>query len=98
MNVNEYEKEYIEREATKIAFQNMDAGSRVPSTLLTPEEFADYLDEIPSADVVPVRHARWISYPEYGVTKCSLCEWDVEECWYSKYCPDCGARMDGDTK
>lgn len=53
------EKEYIEREAAKIAFQNMDAGSRVPSILLTPEEFAEYLDDIPTADVMLVRHGRW---------------------------------------
>lgn len=56
------EKEYIEREAAKIAFQNMDAGSRVPSTLLTPEEFAEYLDDIPAADVVEVVRCKDCKY------------------------------------
>ena len=52
--------DYISREAAKEFFLNMDAGSRCPSsTLLTSEEFAEYLDEIPAADVEPVRQ-RWI--------------------------------------
>ena len=55
-------KEYIDREAAKIAFQNMDAGSRVPSTLLTPEEFAEYLDDIPTADVVEVVRCKDCKY------------------------------------
>lgn len=42
--------EYIEREATKRAFYNMDAGRR-GSTLLSPEEFAEYLDEFPAVVV-----------------------------------------------
>lgn len=56
------EKEYIDREAAKIAFQNMDAGSRVPSILLTPEEFAEYLDDIPTADVVEVVRCKDCKY------------------------------------
>lgn len=56
------EKEYIEREAAKIAFQNMEAGSRVSSTLLTPEEFAEYLDDIPAADVVEVVRCKDCKY------------------------------------
>lgn len=47
--------DYIDREAAKVFFMNMDAGRRCPcSTLLTPEEFTEYLDEIPAADVAPV--------------------------------------------
>ena len=45
---------YIELEATKIAIHNMDAGRREKSTLLSPEEFTEYLDEFPAADVAPV--------------------------------------------
>lgn len=46
---------YIELDVAKKAFQNMDAGHKHGSTLLTPEEFAEYLDELPIADVVPMR-------------------------------------------
>lgn len=48
--------EYIELEVAVKAFNNFDAGrADSPSfTLLTPEEFAEYLYELPTADVAPV--------------------------------------------
>lgn len=97
-----FKNDYIDREAAKIAFQNMDAGSRVPSTLLTPEEFAEYLDEIPAADVAPVKHGHWIEFQGGFFTKhmrCSVCldpngvnagRGDMN------YCPNCGADMRGE--
>lgn len=72
------EKEYIDREAAKIAFQNMDAGSRVPSTLLTPEEFAEYLDDIPTADVVEVVRCKDCKY--YQNSPNGLCYLHTEPC------------------
>ena len=53
------------------------------------------VDDAPAADVAPVVHGRWIHYPDCGVTKCSHCGWSIEECWESKRCPECGAKMDG---
>lgn len=106
--------DYIDREATKSAFQNMDAGRKVGSTLLSPEEFAEYLDEFPAADVAPVVHARWIpsesdfddddtlfDVEEWCDWQCSACREDI--CYddpmplrlLPKYCPNCGAKMDG---
>lgn len=49
-----------------------------------------------AADVAPVRHGRWMAYSDCGVTRCSVCDWSIEECVDYKYCPNCGARMDGD--
>ena len=48
--------ECIEREAAVKAFNNFDAGraDSPPFTLLTPEEFAEYLYELPAADVAPI--------------------------------------------
>lgn len=40
-----------------------------------------------------VTNGRWIRYPECGVTKCSVCNWSIEEAWDSKFCPNCGAEM-----
>ena len=52
--------DYISREAAKEFFINMDAGSnRSYATLLAPEEFAEYLDEIPAANVEPVLRGNW---------------------------------------
>ena len=57
----------------------------------------------PTIDAVEVRHGEWINetrgYNWYG--KCSACgkEYNVD-CWYGrfKYCPNCGARMDGERR
>lgn len=51
------------------------------------------------ADVAPVRHARWERYS--GITiRCSRCEHVIHDWRYSecKYCPNCGAKMDGEKK
>lgn len=51
------------------------------------------LNELPFADVEPVRHGRWV-----GKTyKCSLCgKWidPLQGDADMNYCPNCGARMD----
>lgn len=62
---------YIELEAAVKAFNNFDAGraDSPPFTLLTPEEFAEYLYELPAADVAPVvhcRHCRSYNRPRLG--------------------------------
>lgn len=60
-------------------------------------------DLVEAADVAPVVHARWIYVEETLATSsgwcCSACRrprWlspDVPEVF--KYCPNCGAKMDG---
>lgn len=61
------------------------------------------VDAIPSADVAPVRHGRWIEPPRlyYGAKQyeCSLCYSDTfwnKHSITEKYnhCPNCGATMD----
>ena len=57
------------------------------------------IEALPSADVVQVVHARWENYSPITI-KCSRCghvipDWRYSEC---KYCPKCGARMDGERK
>ena len=83
--------EYIEREAAIKAVRENDC-----------EGYATWaVKAVPSADVAPVRHGYWIessmSFTD-GLTrlfgfKCSECAgFCVGE---SRYCPNCGARMDG---
>ena len=93
---------YIEREVAVKAFNNFDAGrADSPSfTLLTPEEFAEYLYELPTADVAPVVHGRWahLGGDEWC---CSVCGFVIttEGSWdkpTQKYCENCGAKMDDD--
>lgn len=54
------------------------------------------INSAPAVDAEPVRHGEWRRYPECGVTRCSVCDWSIEECFSSNYCPNCGAKMDGD--
>ena len=72
--------EYIEREAAKNAFPRAEADAFENCrycTCLDSEQIGEILDNIPAADVVPVRHGRWI---RYGVMKwyCSECELTIE--------------------
>ena len=92
--------EYIEREALLETLKNWrDAHAAVDD-----EEGCGLIEDVmweinaqATADVAPVVHGRW---DIMGGTKtrriCSNCRWDVPE--YGKfysYCPNCGARMDG---
>lgn len=65
----------------------------------------DIMRNVPAADVAPVRHGRWIDRPSkrgYGMsTYCSCCGQHsgiggIESNRHRAYCPNCGARMDGD--
>lgn len=58
------------------------------------------LRNIPSADVQPVKRGRWIEVsPKHS--RCSVCDTTCLIAVYpiskgANYCPNCGARMDGD--
>lgn len=48
------------------------------------------------ADVVPVRHGKWIKptrVPDSMLDECSLCGFDCGSYTYN-YCPNCGAKME----
>lgn len=57
----------------------------------------------PTADVVEVKHGRWIkdrlcstSGGTYGVRRCSVCEDYYQDVGYGwNYCPNCGSDMRG---
>lgn len=67
------------------------------------ESVLEYAENLPTADVAPVVHGRWIYEEETLLTlsgyRCSVCmrpRWlspDVPEAF--KYCPNCGSKMDG---
>lgn len=101
------EKEYIERDAV-LAYM-----SEVKAACITNFEYEASAviegmigeikdDEIPAADVTPVRHGQWIEtvntwthdyYENKLIYKCSLC--GRYEKLKEPYC-NCGAKMDGD--
>lgn len=85
--------EYITKEQAKVAFDD--------SLRLSAKEWNmifDGIDNLPSADVAPVRHGRWEKNDD-GI----MIWWECSEChlnaWYDgdnlyDYCPNCGARCD----
>lgn len=58
------------------------------------ETVMEYAENLPAADVEPVRHGRWITtHDEF--CSCSLCKYPVHAAWSrTNYCPNCGAKMD----
>ena len=63
----------------------------------------EYIDELPSADVRPVRRGRWIVHyddiwPTESTQECSECHEEVPLLIDCKFCPNCGADMRGDAE
>ena len=99
-------KEYIERAAIhelvkRIPKYEMFNYDRTEALLgINPDDVDFGVDKIPTADVVEVRHGRWIHpVPGDGENHCSVCH--AEQPWFygygyyePDYCPNCGARMD----
>ena len=57
------------------------------------------IETIPSADVEPVRHGRWINdrwEDDVNYHTCNACGVEIRVTYFDNYCPNCGARMDGD--
>ena len=87
--------EYIEREAAE------DAAGEAYLKGLNPEWA---VRDVPTADVVPVVHGRWLhsgceECSGLEVVKCSECNHEAFAIAFyvcnGNYCPSCGARMDG---
>lgn len=91
--------EYIEREAV---LQAVCVGCDGEGICDAPAlcRIRAWVSAIPAADVVPVRHGRWVKQCErdFYFMECSACEkyWIPEGDNYDfRYCPGCGALMDG---
>lgn len=92
--------EYIERGALYEALTAAAVNDKFKS-LGTWAKAICVLHDLPAADVAPVVHSYWehkiTSYGEI-VSSCHNCKYPVSQFWeLAKYCPNCGARMDGDS-
>lgn len=86
--------EYVSREEVLKKFLERGSGYINELTM------RDMINEIPAADVQPVRYGRWVECCNELDKKCSCCN-KVHGTIYERepFCPNCGARMnlkDGD--
>lgn len=101
------EKEYIEREelincledAKEKLMNNITMSSLM--AVVVNDIYIGFIKESPAANVAPVRHGEWAN-EETAVT-CTACgrsydtDFEIKRnvIMNFKYCPKCGARMDG---
>ena len=72
----------------------------------TRDEFVEFIKKQPTIEAEPVKHGRWIGAPLCGNDncRCSACgSWhnihaNLHGEIMQKYCPNCGAKMDGERK
>lgn len=90
--------DYIERENAKHAVWGCTRDTGIDEA---PFEYAEgLLENVPSADVAPVRHGRWIEHYKSDAPPTLkerwICSWcgNVQTYGITDYCPNCGARMD----
>ena len=96
--------EYIDKE---VAIRKTEVFCDVFATKWTDEKVVAWIINLPTIDAVPVVHGRW----EYhdcvctgegliAVYACSACQGCIDEdafdLYAHNYCPNCGARMDGE--
>lgn len=88
--------EYIKKEDVLRAYEEVQRRNG-------PWRFETLIESVPTADVAPVRHARWV---DNHCTACGMMPMG-DEMWkhldlepplferFMDYCPSCGCRMDG---
>ena len=87
--------EYIKREAALMKLMQDGCSAKNLQSI----------SDMPSADVAPVVHARWIHSryedcsEQFALVKCSQCNHEAYAMAFyvrgGNYCPACGAKMDG---
>lgn len=82
-------------------FENLDGMMAVsPTGYIHGDTVADMISDAPTVDAVPVRHGKWIHEVRYTIDSLhSYQQYRCSECGMTyitntKYCPNCGARMD----
>ena len=90
--------EYIKRGEIRRAYEKLARSYMHGEPYIADWKFDGMIEELPAADVVPVRHGRW----ENGNPICPVCggdkfkdlDADIWCDWKPAFCPNCGAKMD----
>lgn len=96
-------KDYIERATVhdlvkSLPKYHMFSYDRTESLIgISPDDVDFGVDEIPAADVVEVRHAKWKYFHKQNKAVCTSCSFERDldaDFGRAIACPNCGARMD----
>lgn len=92
---------YIEEKLDKLT-DMPEMGARIAAMESTYNSTLNYITQISAVDVEPIKHGHWIcenlGFGTYRY-RCSECgniygQDQIEEFKHSKFCGDCGVRMD----
>lgn len=92
--------EYIEKEALRqfpIRKDHYDKENGDEHFIFGIEAVLEYAENLPAADVAPVRHGRWgveVGMNFFKERNCPVCKKRIESNFWN-FCPNCGAKMDG---
>lgn len=84
--------EYISKHEAYTLMKDLEAAYIYPPVKEAYGTAARRIDQMPSADVQPVVHAKWEISSDGYYSYCSRC-FGRPNGELTKYCPDCGARM-----
>lgn len=77
-------------DADKIRYRDMSDGQVNGGVWYT---FIEDIQKQPTVDAEPARHGKWIPWKYHDGFRCEICKEPVYNKY--KYCPNCGAKMDG---
>ena len=89
-------------EAVKIIKRYDDRGLALDEVTRITDGIAKEIEAMPTVDAEPVRHGKWIEIVVAETDTSRLINWECSECTIvvdrntDNYCPNCGARMDGE--
>lgn len=86
--IEEIRMEYLEEDTLSSKF-----AAEIIETVMD-----SYLQDAPTIEAEPVKRGKWVKDESRDMLRCSVCKNFCVENWYYwlRYCPDCGARMDGE--
>ena len=73
-----------------------------PEEIQAVDDWKSYKEEIenlPAVDAAPIVHGRWVyEHGDPAMLPCSICGYQVFRYNNTRYCPNCGARMDDESR
>ena len=86
----------------RVQYQMLDDTQTADKIMRGIHRAEQILADSPIIDAVPVKHGEWVKTGQSFVNPncfrnycCSVCGYDIEKTKFN-YCPNCGAKMDGE--